>query len=398
MTEQVRLRAPPRALLKPYISLLEEITLAVESTPALNRRTLLGAAALIGAATTASASTLATSAAPRARDAAREGTTRGVGPLQVSPIGLGCMNMAPNFYNPAPDPKEMVKVIRAAHDMGCTFFDTAEVYGPHVSETIVGEALKPIRNQVVLASKFGFQIDGSPQARNRNAHPEHLREALDGMLKRLQTGYIDLLYLHRVDPKVPIEDVAGTVRDLIAQGKVRAFGLSEAAPATVRRAHAVQPVAALQNEYSLIERVPEVNALDVCEELGIALVAWSPTARALLADRYNEYSRFAPEDRHASVAYFAPDALVANMEVVRLTRRWADAKGVTPVQFALAWILAQKPFVVAIPGTTKIHHMRENWGALDVALTSADLARFRAELEAIPVIGARRPNTAMRDV
>ncbi|MBK9267223.1 MAG: aldo/keto reductase [Sphingomonadales bacterium] len=312
-------------------------------------------------------------------------------------MGLGCMNMAPGFYNPAPDPKDMVRVIRTAYDLGCTFFDTAEVYGPLISEEIVGEALKPIRNHVVLASKFGFQIDGSPNSRNRNARPEHIRQAVDGMLLRLQTDHIDLLYLHRVDPNVPVEDVAGTVSDLISQGKARAFGLSEAAPATIRRAHAVHPVAALQNEYSLVERVPEVAALQVCEELGIGFVPWSPTARGLLADRYNEYSRFSDEDRHASVGYFAPAALTKNMELVRLVRRWADDIGVTPVQFALAWLIAQKPFIVPIPGSSKIHHVRENLGALAISLTKEQLARFRAELERIQIMGTRAPDTANRD-
>jgi aryl-alcohol dehydrogenase-like predicted oxidoreductase len=307
------------------------------------------------------------------------------------------MNMAPGFYNPAPDPKDMVRVIRTAYDLGCTFFDTAEVYGPLISEEIVGEALKPIRNHVVLASKFGFQIDGSPNSRNRNARPEHIRQAVDGMLLRLQTDHIDLLYLHRVDPNVPVEDVAGTVSDLISQGKARAFGLSEAAPATIRRAHAVHPVAALQNEYSLVERVPEVAALQVCEELGIGFVPWSPTARGLLADRYNEYSRFSDEDRHASVGYFAPAALTKNMELVRLVRRWADDIGVTPVQFALAWLIAQKPFIVPIPGSSKIHHVRENLGALAISLTKEQLARFRAELERIQIMGTRAPDTANRD-
>lgn len=359
----------------------------------IDRRAILGAT-LVGTI----ASTSALGKAPARRATTASGATRRLGTLEVSPIGLGCMNMAPGFYNPAPDPKDMVRVIRSAHDMGCTFFDTAEVYGPHVSETIVGEALKPIRNRVVLASKFGFQIDGSPNARNRNARPEYIRQAVDGMLRRLQTDYIDLLYLHRVDPNVPIEDVAGTVRDLITQGKARAFGLSEAAPATIRRAHAIQPVAALQNEYSLLERVSEVAALQLCEELGIGFVPWGPTGRALLADRYNEYSRFAEEDRHATVPYFAPAALAKNMELVRLVRRWADDRGITPVQFALAWLLAQKPFIVPIPGSTKIHNVRENLASAAVSLGPDDLARFRSELDAITVAGTRSRDTAMRDM
>lgn len=369
--------------------------MTISETPsAMNRRALIGGAALLGAASAGPAA-----AAHGSRGTAqRPAGTRRIGPLSISPIGLGCMNMAPGFYNPAPEPRDMVRVIRSAHDMGYTFFDTAEVYGPHVSETIVGEALKPIRNQVTLASKFGFEISGSASARNRNARPEHLRTALDGMLQRLQTDRVDLLYLHRVDPKVPIEDVAGTVRDLIAAGKVRAFGLSEAAPATIRRAHAVQPVAALQTEYSLLERVAEGSIMQTCEELGIGFVPWAPTARALLADRFNEYSRFAEDDRHASVPYFAPDALAANMALVRLVRRWAEDKGVTPVQFALAWLLAQKPFIVPIPGTTKIHHARENIGATVVSFTPDELARFRTELDRIRIVGARARDTAEKDL
>lgn len=350
------------------------------------RRTLLAVAALATAVATL----------PAGAQAARSGKRR-LGPLEVSPIGLGCMNMAPGFYNPAPDPRDMVAVIRAAHDRGVTLFDTAEVYGPHVSERIVGEALRPIRERVVLASKFGFEIDGSLNSRNRNARPDHIRQAVDGMLRRLQTDRIDLLYLHRVDPNVPIEDVAGTVKDLIAAGKARAFGLSEASPANIRRAHAVQPVAALQNEYSLVERQPEIAALSLCQELGIGFVPWGPTGRALLADRFNEYSRFDPADRHGSVPYFAPDALAANMALVRLTRKWADAKGCTPVQFALAWLLAQRPFIVPIPGSTKIHHIRENLGALDVRINRDELARFGTELAQVAVVGSRPREAADRD-
>jgi aryl-alcohol dehydrogenase-like predicted oxidoreductase len=323
---------------------------------------------------------------------------RRLGSLEVSPIGLGCMNMAPGFYNPAPDPQKMVAVIRAAVERGVTLFDTAEVYGPHVSEQIVGEALEPVRNQVVIASKFGFEIAGeSPNVRNRNARPEHVRQAVEGMLRRLRTDRIDLLYLHRMDPQVPVEDIAGTVRDLIRDGKARYFGMSEVSPDTIRRAHAVQPVSAIQSEYSLLERLPEVAVLDLCEELGIGFVPWGPTGRALLADRFNEYSRFAEDDRRATVPFFTAEALQANMSLVNLTREWADRKGATPVQFALAWLLAERPFIVPIPGTTKLHHLQENLGALNVEISPEELGQFREQLAQIEVVGARSREEALRD-
>jgi aryl-alcohol dehydrogenase-like predicted oxidoreductase len=217
------------------------------------------------------------------------------------------------------------------------------------------------------------------------------------MLRRLRTDRIDLLYLHRMDPQVPVEDIAGAVRDLIRQGKARHFGLSEVAPEAIRRAHAVQPVAAIQSEYSLLERLPEVAVLDVCKELGIGFVPWGPTGRALLADRFNEYSRFAEADRRAAVPFFTPEALQANMAVVRLARAWGDRKGVTPVQFALAWLLAERPFIVPIPGSTKLHHVKENMGALDVRITPEELRQFRSELSQIRVIGARGREEAFRN-
>jgi aryl-alcohol dehydrogenase-like predicted oxidoreductase len=306
------------------------------------------------------------------------------------------MSMAPGFYNPAPDPRDMVALIRAAVDRGVTFFDTAEVYGPYISEEIVGEALQPVRDQVVVASKFAFQIENG-RVTGRNSRPEHIRQAVEGMLRRLRTDWIDLLYLHRMDPQVPVEDIAGTVGQLIREGKAREFGMSEVAPETIRKAHAVQPVAALQSEYSLLERLPEVAALDLCAELGIGFVPWGPTGRALLADRFNEYSRFAEGDRRASVPFFAPDALPANMAVVKLTRSWADRKGVTPVQFALAWLLAERPFIVPIPGTTKLHHLDENLGALTVRITPEELLQFRSQLAQITVVGARSSEEAFRN-
>jgi len=318
---------------------------------------------------------------------------RRLGPLEVSPIGLGCMAMAPGFYNPAPERSAMVRLIRDAHRMGVTFFDTAEVYGPFVSEEIVGEALGPIRNDVVLATKFGFNYEGS-SVTGRNSRPAHIKARVDGMLKRLRTDRIDLLYLHRMDPNVPIADIAGAVGDLISDGKVRAFGVSEVNPETLRAAHAVTPVAAVQSEYSLLERLPEVAMLDTCAELGVGFVPWGPTMRGLLADGFNAYSRFAAQDRRANVPFFASEALETNLAVVALARDWAQRKEATPVQIALAWLLAQRGFIVPIPGTTKWPHLRENMGALDVRFTAGELAEFRAGLTALPVIGNRPASKA----
>ncbi len=321
---------------------------------------------------------------------------RRLGPLEVSPIGLGCMAMAPGFYNPAPERAAMIRLIRDAHAMGVTFFDTAEVYGPFISEDIVGEALAPIRNDVVLATKFGFSYSGA-SVTGRNSQPAHIRARLEGMLQRLRTDRIDLLYLHRMDPDVPIADIAGAVGDLIAAGKVRAFGVSEVNPETLRGAHAVTPVAAVQSEYSLLERLPEVAMLDTCAELGTGFVPWGPTMRGLLADGLNAYSRFATQDRRAAVPFFAPDALETNMKIVVLARDWAQRKQATPVQIALAWLLAQRDFIVPIPGTTKWPHLRENLGALDVRFSVDELAEFRTALEALSVAGNRPAGKAQEN-
>jgi aryl-alcohol dehydrogenase-like predicted oxidoreductase len=359
----------------------------------IDRRSLIGSGALLAAAG-------ASFAADRvAAERPRTGRTRKLGSLDVSPIGLGCMSMGPGFYNPAPDPKAMVAVIRGAFDAGVTFFDTAEVYGPHVSETIVGEALQPIRDKVVIASKMGFEIDPAVvNNRDRNAQPAHIRTAVEGMLRRLRTDHIDLLYLHRIDPKVPVEDVAATVAALIKEGKVKHFGLSEVTPDTLRRAHAVQKVSAVQSEYSLLERAPEAAILDACQQLGVGFVAWGPTMRGLFSDRFNEYSRFATDDRRANVPFFKPEALPANLKVVDLARKWAEKRNATPVQFALAWLLAERPFIVPIPGTTRLHHARENMGALDIQLTAEERKAFRAELEQIAIVGARTGPAVVRDL
>lgn len=321
---------------------------------------------------------------------------RRLGSLEVSSIGLGCMSMVRGFYNPALPKEDMVTLIRSAVERGVTFFDTAEVYGPFLSEELVGEALEPFKGKVVIASKFGFGYQDG-RTSGRNSKPANIKLAVEGSLKRLRVETIDLYYLHRVDPTVPIEDVAGAVKELIQAGKVKHFGLSEAAPQTIRRAHTVQRVTALQTEYSLLERVAENEILATCEELGIGFVPWGPTGRAYLADRFNEYSRFAAEDRRATVPFFTPEALKANIPILSLVREWALRKGVTPVQLSLGWLLAQKPWIVPIPGTTNPYHLAENLGACVVKFTMEELKEFRTALTAIKVQGARTPESALRD-
>jgi aryl-alcohol dehydrogenase-like predicted oxidoreductase len=322
---------------------------------------------------------------------------RRLGSLDVSAVGLGCMSMVAGFYtHPAPDRRDMIALIRAAVDRGVTFFDTAEVYGPFTSEEIVGEALAPVRGRVQIATKFGFVFDGN-RTMGRNSRPEHIKRAVDGSLRRLRTDRIDLLYQHRADPNVPVEEVAGTVKELIAAGKVKHFGLSEMSPATIRRAHAVQPVAALQSEYSLVERVPEHGILATCEELGIGFVPWGPTHRGYLSGLHDANTRFTAPDRRASVPTFTPAALQANAPLLALVRDWARRKSVTPVQFSLGWLLAQKPWIVPIPGTTKLNHLEENLGAVNVKLTPAELSEIRMAIARIPLQGVRAPESVARD-
>ena len=322
---------------------------------------------------------------------------RKLGSLEVSSLGLGCMSMAGGFYNnPPPDRREMVALIRAAVERGVTFFDTAQVYGPFVSEEIVGEALAPFRDRVVIASKFGFEFPGG-QRGGRNSRPEHIRRMTEDSLRRLRVEAIDLYYLHRVDPAVPVEDVAGTVKELIQVGKVKHFGLSEAAPKTIRRAHAVQPVAALQSEYSLLERVVENEILSTCEELGIGFVPWGPVARGFLTGRFDENSTFEASDRRSQVPLFTPEARKANMPLLALIREWARRKGATPAQIALAWLLAQKPWVVPIPGTTNPQHLAENLGAAAVKFTSDELRQIRTDISKLKVQGVRPPESALKD-
>jgi aryl-alcohol dehydrogenase-like predicted oxidoreductase len=317
--------------------------------------------------------------------------------LEVSALGLGCMSMSA-LYGPPADTQEMIELIRAAHDRGITLFDTAESYGPFANERLIGEALEPIRDQVVIATKFGFDIDLATGERRggTNSRPEHIKAATEGCLKRLRTDHIDLLYQHRVDPEVPIEDVAGAVKDLIAEGKVRHFGLSEAGVQTIRRAHAVQPLTAVQSEYSLFWRGPEAELLPVLEESSIGFVPFSPLGAGFLTGKIDENTKFDPTDFRNNVPRFSPEARKANMALVDVVRHVATRKHATPAQVALAWLLAQKPWIVPIPGTTKLHRLEENLGAVDLELTAEDLKYISAELSKVKVQGERLPEAALR--
>jgi aryl-alcohol dehydrogenase-like predicted oxidoreductase len=312
--------------------------------------------------------------------------------LEVSAIGLGCMGMSWS-YGPAKDKKEMTALLHAAVERGVTFFDTAEVYGPLANEELVGEALAPFRKQVVIATKFGWKPAPGDEVRWSllDSRPEHIRWVVEGSLKRLRVETIDLYYQHRVDPGVPIEDVAGAVKDLIQQGKVRHFGLSEAAAITIRRAHAVQPVAAVQSEYSLWFRNPEKEVLPTLEELGIGFVPYSPLGKGFLTGKIEENAKFDTSDFRSTLPRFAPEALKANQALVNLLQQIAQRKQATPGQIALAWLLAQKSWIVPIPGTTKLHRLEENIGAAAVALTSEDLRDIENAASKIAVHGARYP-------
>jgi len=316
----------------------------------------------------------------------------GKGNLEVSALGLGCMGMSFS-YGPPKDKKEMISLIRAAVDRGVTFFDTAEVYGPFTNEELVGEALAPFRGKVVIATKFGFnhKPDGSPGPVGLNSRPERIKQVADGSLRRLKVDAIDLFYQHRVDPEVPIEDVAGAVKDLIHQGKVRHFGMSEAAAKTIRRAHKVQPVTAVQSEYSLWWRRPEEEVLPMLEELGIGFVPYSPLGKGFLTGKFDENTKFDNSDFRSTLPRFTPEALKANQAMVDLVENIATKKKVTPAQIALAWLLAQKPWIVPIPGTTKLHRLEENLGALNVQLTPTDLREIEDASSKIKVEGARYP-------
>jgi aryl-alcohol dehydrogenase-like predicted oxidoreductase len=317
--------------------------------------------------------------------------------LEVSALGLGCMSMS-SGYGPAADTGEMIKLIRSAHDLGVTHFDTAEAYGPFSNEELVGEALQPIRDEVVIATKFGFEIDLETGKRGAgtNSRPEHIKLVADASLKRLRTDKIDLFYQHRVDPDVPIEDVAGAVKELIAQGKVKHFGLSEAGVQTIRRAHAVQPITAVQSEYSLFWRGPETELLPTLEELGIGFVPFSPLGAGFLTGKIDENTKFDPSDFRNIVPRFAPEARKANMVLVDLVKTVARRKGATPAQVALAWLLAQKPWIVPIPRTTKLQRLEENIGAVNVYLTENDLKQIEEASSKLKLEGARLPEAALK--
>lgn len=322
---------------------------------------------------------------------------RKLGTLAVSEIGYGTMSFA-STYGEAPDRDEAIRVIRSAHALGVTLFDTAEAYGPFTNEQLVGEALSPVRDEVVIATKFGWNIDPDTGERRPglNSRPDHVRRAVDGMLTRLKVEAIDLLYQHRVDPDVPIEEVAGTVKDLIAAGKVRHFGLSEAGAQTIRQAHAVQPVTAIQSEYSLWTRDPEPDILPLCEELGIGFVPWSPLGQGFLTGRIDPATRFDASDWRNGFPRFTPEAREANQAMVGLVKRIADAKDATPAQVALAWLLAQKPWIVPIPGTRRLERVEENLGAGNVTLGADDLREIEAAAAAIKVQGARLPDAILQ--
>jgi len=319
--------------------------------------------------------------------------------LEVSAIGLGCMGMSFG-YGPAVDKQEGISVIRAAVERGVTFFDTAEVYGPYTNEELVGEALAPLREQVVIATKFGFAPDpnGGPRWSALNSRPEHIKEAAEGSLKRLKTDVIDLFYQHRVDPNVPIEDVAGAVKELIQQGKVKHFGLSEAGVKTIRRAHKVQPVTALQSEYSLWFREPEAEVIPTLEELGIGFVPFSPLGKGFLTGKISEDTQFDKSDFRNIVPRFTPENRKANQALVDLIGTFAQQKKATPAQIALAWLLAQKPWIVPIPGTTKLHRLEVNIGAVDVKLSPEDLRELETAASKIAVQGARYPEELQKMV
>jgi aryl-alcohol dehydrogenase-like predicted oxidoreductase len=361
-----------------------------DSRRGISRRTLMTRTALIGAGLAAGPLMMAacSGTTPQIDNrSANKMQNRKLEALEVSELGAGCMSISAN-YGPPADKSQGIATIRAAHDNGVTFFDTAEVYGPYTNETLVGEALAPFRDRVAIASKFGFDVAGSGGPLSQ---PEHIKKVVEESLTRLRTDRIDLYYQHRVDPNVPIEEVAGAVKELVAAGKVLHFGLSEAGSQTIRHAHAVQPVAAVQSEYSLWERDPEHNGvLDTCQELGIGFVPWGPLGEGYLTGKIDPRTRFDPTtDVRAGFPRLSPENLQANRSFVDLLTRAAETKNATPAQIALAWLLAQRPFIVPIPGTRNIDHLNENLGALDVDLTAAEVQQISTESAALTVYGER---------
>ena len=362
---------------------------------ALSRRNFLANTALLGAGFAAGPSLwVASSDQPKAINKMK---TRKLGQLEVSELGAGCMSISANYGPPAPR-EQGIKVIRTAHEKGVTLFDTAEVYGPYTNEELVGEALAPIRDKVYIATKFGFNLEGT--GGGLNSQPEHIKKVAEASLKRLRTDRIDLFYQHRVDPKVSIEEVAGAVKGLIKEGKVLHFGLSEAGAKTIRRAHAVQPVSAVQTEYSLMERSPEKNGvLATCEELGIGFVPWGPVGMGYLTGKVDARTKLDSKmDLRSGFDRFSPENLAANKPIVDALRRFAEKKNATPAQISLAWLLAQKPFIVPIPGTRSIDHLSENLGAVNVQLTPEDLRELDSAISQIKVHGGRMNEEQMKVV
>ncbi len=316
--------------------------------------------------------------------------------IDVSPVGLGCMGMS--FHRSfIPERKSMIELIRKSYELGVTFFDTAEVYGPFVNETLVGEAIKPFRKNITLCSKFGFDIQDNKMTGKFNSNPKHIREVVEASLKRLNTDVIDLLYQHRVDPNVPVEDVAGTVKDLIQEGKVKHFGMSEATGEQIRRAHKIQPLTALQSEYSLLTREPESTVFSVCEELGIGFVPYSPLSRGYLTGYINERTKYNPaNDNRPTLPRYQPEAVIANWKFIDILTEFGNQRGYSAGQVALAWLMAQKPWIVPIPGTTKMAHMYENFAASTIVFSSEELGKLTADLAKVSVVGARTATPVAR--
>lgn len=362
----------------------------------ISRRNVLLAATAVPLAIAGTRIRAAGQSTQAASTVARPLARRRLGSLEVSALGFGCMNVA-WAYGPPMDRHDALRLIRSAYDRGVTFFDTAEIYGPFISEELVGEALEPVRRNVEIATKFGFEIDPvTKERRGLNSRPEYIRQVADACLKRLRTETIDLFYQHRVDPKVPIEDVAGAVKDLIAAGKVRHFGLSEVGGATLRRAHKVQPVTAVQNEYSVWTRDPEHEVLPTCEELGIGFVPWSPLGMGYLTGKVTAQTRFDPAyDLRARFPRFTPEAIEANRDLVALLQRVGQRHDATPAQVALAWLLARRPWIVPIPGTTREAHLEENLGALRVVLAADDVKEIEQGFARMEVVGARAPEAQL---
>lgn len=373
--------------------------MTTEHKPLVSRRGILEATAGLAAAPLLGGPAMAASAAPGPassdrHDAPRLDGRRRLGRLEVSSVGLGVQNMSRTYQTTIPSRPEMFHIIRTAFDRGVTFFDAAEAYGPHEVERILGEGAAPFRDKIVIASKFGWNIDLETGQRGPglNSKPDHIKRAVEGMLKRLRTDRIDLLYQHRVDPAVPIEDVAGAIKALMAEGKVLHWGLCEMGPATLRRAHAELPVTAVQSEYSMLWRGPEAQVLTICEELGIGFVPWSPLGVGFLTGAIDARTRFAEGDIRSAETRFTPENIGHNLSLVTLLQTWAARKQATPAQIALAWLMAQKPWIVPIPGTTQMAHMLENIGASEVRLTASEAAELSQAVRAIAVRGARLPD------